>query len=122
MPYVGFNIDVAHFKIDGVRADELKPFAKRILHAHVSDHPPSMHTHDQSVGEWTNVIQGESAYQEYFDFLTRVALERIEKPGLPFTGTVAIELEGCNRIMDIVDSISRVRFTIEKAHSRVLGR
>jgi len=121
--YVGFNIDIAHFKIGGVSTSQLRQFSDQVVHMHISDHPRSMHTHDQSVGSWTNVIQGKSDYQEYFDWLTEVAHVRRAKPnGLPFTGTVAIELEGCNRILEIVDSVSRVRFMIQKAQSRYLAR
>jgi hypothetical protein len=42
----------------------------------------------------------------------------VAETSLPFSHTVAVELEGCNRIFSIHDSLSRLKHMIEMAHHR----
>lgn len=115
---VGLNVDVAHMKLAEISAHDLLPFQHQIVHAHISDHPPRMHTRDQVVGEWTTVDRHQSDYLPYL----RLLADRTAKPndcGLPFSGVVALELEGCNRISWVHRSLSALRHAIQivKNHS-----
>lgn len=111
--HVGFNLDIAHMRIAGVSAKRLRPFLKRFVHAHISDHP-GMHTHDQIVGSWTSPAVRHGGYTDYIRLLNERASGRktAARNELPFSNTIAIELEGCNRIFWIHDSITRLRHAI----------
>ena len=120
--HVGLNLDIAHMRIARISADQLEEFAPRIVHAHISDHP-AMHTHDQIVGSWTNPGRVRGGYIEYLDLLlhrARAARCRDETLGesLPFSGAVAVELEGCCRIFWIHDSLARLKHAIQLAAAR----
>jgi sugar phosphate isomerase/epimerase len=115
--HVGLNVDIAHMRIAGVSASQLEEFLPRMCHAHVSDHP-GIHTHDQFVGNWTNIEQRDGGYLPYL----RQLLRRCDtKSSVPFTRCVAIELEGCNRIFSIHDSISRLRHAITLASDTLMS-
>jgi sugar phosphate isomerase/epimerase len=108
--HVGLNVDIAHMKIAGVQLADLEPYLGRIVHAHVADHP-GVHTRDQHVGRYTPVQQvREGGYRPYFDLLQKRSL--LKEQGLPFSGAVALELEGCNRIEWIYDSLSAMTHLI----------
>lgn len=111
---VGFNIDIAHMRIQRISACDLREFEDLIVHAHISDHP-RMHTHDQIVGSWTNLISPRTGYHHYLHLLMDRAEAAKKAPvdSLPFSGAVALELEGCNRIMAIHDSLSRMNHSIK---------
>ncbi|MBC8352980.1 MAG: hypothetical protein H8E66_13375 [Planctomycetes bacterium] len=126
---VGFNLDIAHMRIANVDATDLdgngeEPnLVPRILHAHISDHP-GMHTHDQAVGTWTDIESRDCGYQPFLARLVRRAIEWKEGAhkhwqnsgiGLPFSGVVALELEGSDHIFDVHDSILRIRHIIDIA-------
>ncbi len=117
--YVGLNIDIAHMRIARIRAKQLRPFLDRIVHAHVSDHP-GIHTHDQFVGSWTNVQRLSGGYVPYVKLLFDRASQAAQEEGnvLPFTNAIAVELEGCNRIFSIHDSLSRLAHLIALVKSR----
>jgi sugar phosphate isomerase/epimerase len=125
--HVGFNIDIAHYRIERIPAEKLRHWLPRIVHAHISDHP-RMHTHDQVVGNWTTVESPDrrfptGGYQEYLQLLTERARRRRdpseqEHHVLPFSHAIAIELEGCNRIFAIHDSVSRLRQAITYVENR----
>jgi len=117
--HVGFNIDVAHMRIARIYAQELEPLQHRIAHAHISDHP-LMHTHDQYVGSWTNPGFTQGGYREYLDLLLRRSHQFAEKKGFPFSNAVAVELEGCNRIFWIHDSLTRLNHSLAIARRRYL--
>jgi sugar phosphate isomerase/epimerase len=111
--HVGLNVDIAHMRIAGISAQQLEDFVPRMCHAHISDHP-GIHTHDQFVGNWTNIEQHDGGY---LPFLRQLLRRCHTKSSIPFTGCVAIELEGCNRIFSIHDSISRLRHAIMLAEA-----
>jgi sugar phosphate isomerase/epimerase len=120
--HVGLNLDIAHMRIAGIKAADLRPFSDRIVHAHISDHP-GMHTHDQIVGSWTNPGRLDGGYREYLDLLldrAQAAQCRDKKnaESLPFSGAVAVELEGCCRIFSIHDSLARLKHAIQVAAER----
>jgi sugar phosphate isomerase/epimerase len=120
--HVGLNLDIAHMRIARIKASELRPFADRIVHAHISDHP-GMHTHDQIVGSWTHPGRLTGGYREYLDLLLDRAQsarcqERDDKKSLPFSGAVAVELEGCDRVFWIHDSLARLKHAIQLATAR----
>lgn len=122
---VGFNLDIAHMRIAGIAARDLNQLMPMLVHAHISDHP-WIHTHDQIVGSWTNVERVTSGYQPYLRLLLdrsrhhQVQLEqgRTATDVLPFTNSIAIELEGCNRIFAIHDSVKRLEHAIAIAEGR----
>jgi sugar phosphate isomerase/epimerase len=113
--HVGFNVDIAHLRIERIPATVLETFRHRIVHAHISDHP-RMHTHDQHVGSWTNSSLTEGGYSDYL----RQLLLRAEQPtDVPFSGGVAVELEGCNRILWIHESLTQLQRAIAIAQNRL---
>jgi len=107
--HVGLNVDIGHMKIAEVHARSqeelnegypsgLEDFEDRIVHAHISDHP-GMHTRDQAVGVWNPVERLDSVDYSYLRLLAQIARDKEpRRTGLPFSGTVALELEGCSRI------------------------
>lgn len=107
--HVGINLDVGHMRIAGVTANDLQKYEDKIVHAHISDHP-SMHTRDHYLGAWTDI-----AHPNEFDPYIKLLKRRLtptpegERPGLGFSGTVAIELEGCNRLEWVLRSIQELR-------------
>jgi len=120
--HVGLNLDIAHMRIAGIKAEDLRPFADRIVHAHISDHP-GMHTHDQTVGSWTHPGRLKGGYRDYLDLLLdRAESARYQQQNnvksLPFSGAVAVELEGSNRIFSIHDSLARLKHAIGLAAAR----
>ena len=120
---VGFNLDIAHMRIAGIAAHELRPLVPKLVHAHISDHP-WIHTHDQPVGSWTNVERARSGYQPYIRLLHdrsrhyQGRIKRADSDILPFTNSIAIELEGCNRIFAIHDSVTRLEHAVAIAEAR----
>ena len=103
--HVGLNLDIAHMKIAGVSCGFLNDYKDRIVHAHICDHP-GMHTRDQSVGTWTPVTRYNGEDYPYLKLLSGI----VRTDGqLLFTGTVALELEGCNRIGWIHNSLWAMR-------------
>lgn len=104
---VGFNMDIAHMRIAKIKASFLYDYKDQIIHSHISDHPGA-HTIDQQVGSWTRIQNHTHGYYPYLKLLEKRLSEHSEHPtlgGLPCTGTVALELEGCNRINWIHQSL-----------------
>jgi hypothetical protein len=96
---------VAH--LDDCKPRFLNRHWRRILHGHISDHP-HMHTRDQPVGKWTCVFRPAGGYLDYLRLLRERS--RTALPGeLPFSHTVALELEGCNRIRWVAESLVAIK-------------
>ncbi len=114
--HIGFNLDIAHMRIAGITDADLTTFKDRIVHAHISDHP-GMHTHDQVVGSWTDYRNARGGYTAYWKLLNQRLASAATTDNIrpPFSGAVAIELEGCNRIAWIHDSVTRLRHSIMAA-------
>jgi sugar phosphate isomerase/epimerase len=110
--HVGLNMDVAHMKIANVETSILRQYRERIVHSHICDHP-GMHTRDQQVGEWSHIDRYNSPDYQYLKILAERADGADESSGLPFSKAVAIELEGCNRIRWIHNSVIAVRHMLE---------
>ena len=109
--YIGMNIDIAHMRIAKVKPRHLEPYLHRIVHAHVADHP-GMQTRDQHVGKYMPIQQdGVGGYRPYMRLLWMRA--RMPQGGLPFSGAIALELEGCNHIDWIHNSLSALKHLIE---------
>lgn len=108
--HVGLNLDIAHMKIAGVSAHELYRHRDRIVHAHICDHP-RMHTLDQSLGRWSAVHRFEGPDYPYLLLLDdiRWEMEKQKPRQLPFSRSVALELEGCNRIAWIHESLTALK-------------
>lgn len=135
-PFVGLNLDIAHMKIAGVEPAQLRKYTGRIVHGHIADHP-GMHTRDQPIGTWTTVHRRANGYRDYVEILcdrSRAASEgsrdsssrwrrwwnshfhspsALTQMDLPFSGGLALELEGCNRISWVFDSLWRMRQIIK---------
>jgi sugar phosphate isomerase/epimerase len=122
--YVGFNLDIAHLRIAGIQAADLDDtLLPKIVHAHIADHPfrasgegqeteiLGMHTHDQFVGSWTNVLQRKGGYQPY---LLRLVKRAAIDSEVLFSKAIAVELEGCNRVFSVHDSLSRLKHLLER--------
>lgn len=114
---VGLNVDVAHMRIAQVPIDSLRELKDYILHAHIADHPPYMHTRDQVVGAWTNVeCDRDGGYYPYLRLLSEINAECQDgKRKLPFSGSVAVELEGCARIAWVHQSVATLRHLLQAA-------
>lgn len=110
--YVGLNLDIAHMCIAGDSADSLRRHAHRIVHGHICDHP-GMHTRDQPVGSWLPVERRGTPRHEYITLLSDAySCERAD--GVPvFTGALALELEGCNRIKWVHDGLSAIERAVK---------
>ncbi len=108
---IGLNLDIAHMRIAGVEKEDLQPYVDRIVHAHIADHP-GMHTRDQITGSWTTLDRYDNGYQPYLEILFD-RLNRANGQGLPYTHSVALELEGCNRIGWIYDSLYAMKHLLE---------
>lgn len=107
--HVGINVDVAHMKIARVPPAYLKERANWLVHAHICDHP-DMHTRDQIVGIWDPVERFESQFYPYLKVLDEIRSSKSdEREGRPFSNAVALELEGCNRIGWIHNSLHAMR-------------
>lgn len=117
-PHVGINLDVAHMKIARVDATDLVEFNDWIVHAHICDHP-EMHTRDQIVGTWSQVDRYDGRHYPYLRLLAEIDPTSKKREGRPFTGTIALELEGCSRIGWIHQSlVSMKRMTEVLKHHR----
>lgn len=107
--YCGINVDAAHMRAAEVTPSVLEEFEHLLVHAHVCDLPFRMHTRDQPVGRWCPVDTAHCHHWEYLEVLSRrKARENLDSP-LPFSGSVAIELEGCSRTDWIHQSIATLR-------------
>jgi len=106
--HVGLNVDIAHMRMAGIKASDLRDWGCEdwIVHAHIADHP-GMHTRDQCIGDWTAV---DRIGTEEYEFLTLLAeIKETREGGLPFSNTVALELEGCGRIGWVHNSLTKIR-------------
>ena len=113
---LGFNIDIAHMKIADVTSDDIDLLSKYVVHAHICD-TPGLHTRDQPVGYWSPVEMPNSIDYEYLNVLVSLDEHAAERNGLPFSHAIALELEGCNRIKWVLDSLSAMDFQLRRAAS-----
>ena len=109
--HVGLNVDIAHYVtakiapeallVDVVAGPKRCKLCDLVVHGHICD-LPGMHTRDQPPGSWYAVDDIEGSYYRYLRILENIAAERgphgTDSSGLPFSGAVALELEGCSRI------------------------
>lgn len=116
--HVGLNVDIAHYRIADVQIKDIRECAEdHVVHAHICDHP-GMHTRDQIVGSWEPVDFPPGSDRDYLRWLHEIGHNR-RSTGVPFTGTVALELEGCGRIAWIHQSLVAAKQAIEFAAQRV---
>jgi hypothetical protein len=130
--HVGLNVDIAHMKIAEVPASRasssiepppkwtLEDFRQRIVHAHLCDHP-GMHTCDQVVGSWHPVEYYGCEDYPYIELLSAIANGPKRPAELPFSASVALELEGCNRIRSAHHSLIAMKHMCELVHARTLS-
>lgn len=91
---------------------------RRLMHSHVSDHP-GMHTRDQPVGKWTCVFRPDGGYADYIRLLFKRAHADTD---LPFSWTVALELEGCNRMGWVAQGLVAIKQAISMAAQENPGK
>jgi sugar phosphate isomerase/epimerase len=111
-PHFGFNMDIAHMKIANVSPEYLESIGDYVVHAHICDHP-RMHTRDQVVGVWDPVERFEGRFYPYLRVLENIRATRAREHGRAFSGAVALELEGCNRIAWIHQSLHSMRHCLD---------
>ncbi len=123
---VGLNLDIAHFQIAGISAEflEKEKMYEWIVHSHIADHPPGMHTRDTAIGNFKNLKRTPTAYCEYLKLLhkrqrhydTQLAKRKNDSAEpLLFTSAIAIELEGCSKMSWIHTSIPQLRQLLFRA-------
>jgi hypothetical protein len=117
--HLSINLDVAHMKIAKVKETDLEKYSKWIAHAHICDHP-GMHTKDQVIGTWEPIDRSSSSFHKYIELYYKATKERMEV-GLPTSRAIAIELEGCNRISWIHESVMSLRHVLLSTKRRMLG-
>jgi hypothetical protein len=108
--HVGLNLDLGHMRLANVTPTDLEPHSKSIVHSHISDHP-KMHTRDHPLGFWTNIAH-RNEFDPYVELLQKRSQNLSVNPTkgeLEFSNTLAVELEGCNRIEWVLSSVQEVR-------------
>jgi sugar phosphate isomerase/epimerase len=108
---VGLNIDIAHMKIARVSAATLNKYSHLILHSHICD-TPGQHTRDQPVGIWNPIERSSSQDYPFLRLLNGIDHSDPNRHGLPFSRTVSLELEGCNRIRWILESLAAMKYQL----------
>ena len=107
---VGLNADVFHYRLAGIDPIQFERYADHYVHAHVSD-GPCEHTRDHPIGSWTAFEPEENEFKEYLKVLGRI---RRDKGQLPWSGAVALELEGNNRSRFINSSVAALKQIISR--------
>jgi sugar phosphate isomerase/epimerase len=116
-PYVGFNLDIVHWRLADIRPEIITPnhryyeeaIAERIIHAHVGGHHPNGHFGDVRLLE----------INELEDFLPWVrALRKLASlqrgPTLPqFSGCVSVEFEAARSEELVVNSVDDLATLLE---------
>ncbi len=108
---VGFNLDIAHFRIANVSLDAVcgvHSIRDRILHAHVSGHHRCAH-----FGDGVIEADDEGEIRRWLKFLTELwsaaDRERRTSKGLAqFSGYVSLELEATRCAADVIESARRI--------------
>ena len=125
----GINLDIMHYRIAGPEAgfpnadfldDRLgaKHYWERIVHTHIADQATGMHAVDQPLGRHTDLGHMPGAFCAFLKYFEK--RRRTYDPlssGLPFSGSVALELEGCSRIEWIHESVPALRRLTRYAQS-----
>lgn len=113
---MGLNVDIAHMKIAEVCPSFLEKHKDWLVHAHICDYP-GMHTRDQSFGAWDPVERFRSQFYPYLRVLTEAGRDLTgSRKARLYSNAVALELEGCNRIGWIHQSISAMRHATDAVH------
>jgi class 3 adenylate cyclase/sugar phosphate isomerase/epimerase len=104
---VGLNADVAHFFLCGYyRPEDLGEYQSHILHMHLSDHAADYvgggtHASDLVPG----LYHGLADYRPWLE----LAVKETQRENSSFSGTIAVELEACHAISDVLSAQSTVR-------------
>lgn len=112
--HVGLNIDIAHMRMARIKPQQPIKFKKYFVNAHICDHP-NIHTRDQKIGSWTPIDRIEGDDYGYLAILADSLHERKSLPpsDLPHSGSIGLELEGCNRISWIHESLTSMKQTLQ---------
>ncbi len=103
---VGLNLDIAHYVNALVSVADVVALQEYFVHCHVCENP-GMHTRDLPVGVW-GTVAGADSVAKYLRTLDKIGATR-EKGTRPFSGRVALELEGCGRISWLQDGLARLQ-------------
>jgi len=114
---IGLNLDVAHWVLAGIGPDlapangqarptdkERKIIRDRIAHAHISDHGRG-HMADAAVLS----LKNPEDVKPWLDLLADIRAERSRGDGLPYEGSISIEMEACRALEMIKDSVRVIR-------------
>ena len=113
-PFVGFNLDVAHWSIAGIDPGSLERGApdvfRRVIHAHISDHGRG-HFGDAVLGHVGLGLRknGLREFGPWIDLIRRIADRNGQADGRPpFSGLVSVELEACRTPAFAAKALSRL--------------
>ena len=111
---VGLNLDIAHWRAARVPLELLseripestltppQTYGDLVVHSHICDLPPQMHSRDQPLGRWDPIDSKGDGHAAWLSRLAKYA-------GRDFSRHVAVELEGCGRIDWVHRSIASLR-------------
>jgi class 3 adenylate cyclase/sugar phosphate isomerase/epimerase len=104
---VGLNADIAHFFLCGYyRPEHLGEYREHLLHMHLSDHAADFvgggtHASDLVPG----LYHGFDDYRPWLE----LAIQETQRKGSRFSGTIAVELEACHSVGEVLSAQSIVR-------------
>ena len=100
---IGFNLDIAHWWLEGIEPSFLEQHAtlkQRIFHSHISGHSRRAHFGDISLAAMT--AEGKASFCEWLQFLTTL------KGQDGYSGFVSLEYEAARDTHVIVESVSEL--------------
>jgi sugar phosphate isomerase/epimerase len=109
LPFVGFNLDIAHWHLAGIRPSDLEneeELCRQIVHAHISDQSKG-HFGDLVIGRVGFEAGGDklAVFRQWLRFLSSV-WARPRPEGAPKkTHFVSVELEVCEDIEAVKESL-----------------
>lgn len=114
--HVGLNIDIGHMRIAGIETSDLieREVGDIIVHSHISDNP-GMHTRDLPTGMWNAVNDCYGFDFKYLRWLSKIDVNLSRrKSKLPFSRSVALELEGCDRPDWVNSGVASLRYMLSR--------
>lgn len=116
--HIGLNVDIGHLLVLGIEKmaaieDVLSDIAcQEITHCHASDHPAGIHARDRPLGIWHSVDRHDPLLRDIFRRLANCKNDR-SAASPPFSGSIALELEGCNRFDWIARGLRNMQYLVD---------
>jgi len=111
--HCGVNLDIGHMMILEEPDKSIEDVVDSIVHTHVSDHPTGIHAKDWYIGAWNPVEICGSPFAQHLAKLS----QRLAAESLPFSGCLALELEGCSRLSWVRASIGSLNYLLDRFNS-----